>query len=108
MAARTTCQACCPRCGMHFAGERAFELHLGGPGADPPWSHHDPRDVLRRDRTPRLVVKTREGECRLGGDLQQPVTIWQEAAAAEYATRMAAERAALAPEPIPTVPGAQT
>jgi hypothetical protein len=80
MAPRNRCQACCPPCGLHFAGTSAFDRHLSDEG------HRDPREVRRRDGTAGLVVKTEAGECRMivadrdGRPVPPlaPVTIWQE------------------------------
>jgi hypothetical protein len=76
---RLTCQACCPSCGLHFAGDDAFARHLSDDG------HRDPREVRRRDGSPGLVVKTEAGECRMvvadrdGRKLPplRPIVIWQ-------------------------------
>lgn len=71
-----TCRACCPSCGLHFAGDTAFDLHLGGPSTD--WEHREPEEVKRTNGAPALVVKTRAGECRMDADrIRHGVTIWQ-------------------------------
>lgn len=90
-----TCRSCCPSCGLHFAGDRAFDLHLGGPKTD--WEHRDPREVTTKEGHPRLIVKTREGECRMiPGAVKRPVVIWQDAAGAARAVELAQRREALA------------
>ena len=56
-----TCRACCPSCGLHFAGTEAFDRHLGGEANE--WAHHHPLDVL--DRRGEQRFDRERGECRM-------------------------------------------
>jgi hypothetical protein len=81
-----TCAACCPKCGLHFKGAVAFDLHLGGESND--WAHHHPLDVTKKDGRPAFEFV--RGECRLGPDRLEGVQIWRTAGTAD---RVAALRA---------------
>jgi hypothetical protein len=82
-----TCRACCPSCGLHFASNGAFDLHLSAKAE----GHRDPREVTSKDGAPRLAVKSAAGECRLGFGVLRSVVIWEAAGSRErLAARMAA------------------
>lgn len=79
------CHSHCCRCGRHFAGVKAFDLHR------PEGYCREPEDlrITGRDRHTRRALQpwTHEGRCRLGDDcyhegrlvrVDGPVTIWQE------------------------------
>lgn len=68
----TTCKACCPSCGLHFAGQEAFDRHLGGPGND--WAHHHPLDVTNRQGDP--LYDRERGLCRMVPADEREVWIW--------------------------------
>ena len=77
MSKTVTCRSCCPSCGLHFAGDTAFDLHLGSHHTG--WEHRDPSEVRNTKTGRRLLrVKTTTGECRLRHAPQHGVTIWQE------------------------------
>lgn len=68
----STCRACCPSCGLHFAGTEAFDRHLGGPSND--WAHHHPLDVTNRDGAP--LYDRERGVCRMVPGERPEVWIW--------------------------------
>lgn len=82
-----TCRACCPSCGLHFASNGAFDLHLSAKAE----GHRDPREVTTKDGVPRLAVKSAVGECRLGLEVLRGVPVWEVAGSRE---RLAARKAA--------------
>lgn len=85
-----TCRACCPSCGLHFASNGAFDLHLSAKAE----GHRHPREVTTRAGEPRLTVKSTDGECRLGAGTAAPVVVWEVAGSRE---RLAARKAAANP-----------
>jgi len=68
MSARMKCLAHCGGCGRHFAGDRAFDAHRRGKGAER--RCHDPQDVG-------LEIKRTDGRCDMYGPEQYGQVIWQ-------------------------------
>jgi hypothetical protein len=74
------CTAHCVRCDLCFAGDSAFDAHLGGEKHD--WQHLDPREVFDREGDQRLERRP-GGECRTGPELLKDRDIWGQAGARE-------------------------
>jgi hypothetical protein len=74
-----TCSSHCRSCRRHFAGDVAFDKHLGKQFHQP--CRH-PEDVKSRDGSD--WFEAIEGECRISGsDVLKPITIWRQAGVAE-------------------------
>ena len=74
-----TCSSHCRVCHRHFAGDVAFDKHLGKQSHQP--CRH-PEDVKTGDGLPWL--EPIQGECRISGsDVLKPITIWRQRGAAE-------------------------
>jgi len=87
-----TCSSHCRSCGRHFAGDVAFDKHLGK------LAHHPcrhPEDVKTGDGLP--WFEEVEGECRISGsEVLKPITIWRQRGAAQRTKGLGRREAAAA------------
>ena len=87
---RTTCTSHCARCGRHFAGDTAFDMHRRG--------EPDARHCVSPLDEPRLTEATAAGYCLISGEYDDagPITLDPVTVYGLAASRTPAERARLA------------
>jgi hypothetical protein len=85
---RVTCKAHCAKCGRHFSGTSAFDLHrVGDHGSNDPETRRQCVSPLDLD-PPRLEALSEDGWCEVSGEWREdelgrqwptplhPVTVW--------------------------------